>query len=163
MSSEISIRFSGEGDAVYLTKWLISPGALRWFPMFDLREVEDSVRFWMVNAKMKASLTAIIDGVPCGMALLNLQPYKKLSHQCLLSIIVDEERRNQGIGTALLKELMRVAKEDFRMEFLHLEVYEGNPAINLYHRFGFVEFGCQKHFIKDEGKYIGKIFMQREL
>jgi len=163
MKPEIVIRFSEEGDAIYLTKWLITPGALRWFPMFDLREVEDSVRFWMVNAKQNASLTAQLDGVVCGMALLNLQPYKKLSHQCLLSIIVDEEHRNKGVGTALLSELIRIAKENFHMEFLHLEVYEGNPAINLYRRFGFVEFGCQKHFIKDEGKYIGKIFMQRDL
>ncbi|NGX26957.1 MAG: hypothetical protein K940chlam6_00884, partial [Chlamydiae bacterium] len=48
-------------------------------------------------------------------------------------------------------------------EMLHLEVYETNPAINLYRRLGFTEFGIQKKFIKEDGRYMGKIFMERPL
>ena len=57
----------------------------------------------------------------------------------------------------------QLAKERFKIEFLHLEVYEGNPAIRLYERLGFEKYGFQRAFVKDEGKYLGKILMQKYL
>lgn len=160
---EINVRLSVQDDTPYLAKWLNDPVILRWFPMFDEREVEDAVRIWISYSKYGAALTAEWDGVPCGMANLYLQPYKKLAHQCLLSIIVEEKYRGKGVGTALLEDLIKLAKENFHIEILHLEVYVGNPAIHLYERLGFTQFGMQKHFIKDKGEYIGKIFMQKNL
>jgi putative acetyltransferase len=161
--SRLSIRFTKEEDAPFLTKWLTDPVILRWFPMLNDREIEDAVRIWMGYCKYEATLTAEWEGKPCGMANLYLQPYKKLAHQCLFAIIVEESYRGKGIGTALLQDLMKLAKEKFRIEMLHLEVYEGNPAIHLYQRLGFKEFGFQKHFIKEKGEYLGKIFMQKFL
>lgn len=160
---EISIRFTEQEDATFLAKWLSDPVILRWFPMFDDREIEDAVRLWVSYAKLQACLTAEWEKTPCGMANLYLQPYKKLAHQCLFSIIVDEEHRNKGVGKALLEDLMKLAKEKFRIEILHLEVYQGNPAIRLYERLGFKEFGEQTHFIKDKGEFIGKIMMEKAL
>ena len=57
----------------------------------------------------------------------------------------------------------KLAKEEFHIELLHLEVYEGNPAIRLYERFGFVKYGEHPHFIKEEGRYLSKILMQKLL
>jgi RimJ/RimL family protein N-acetyltransferase len=160
---DIHIRDTVMEDAPHLTKWLTDPLILRWFPMFDEREIEDAVRIWISYSKIGACITADWNGIPCGMANLYIQPYKKLAHQCLFSIIVDEKYRNKGIGTALLEDLMALGKQRFRLEVLHLEVYEGNPAIHLYSRLGFKEFGKQTHFIKDKGEYIGKILMERAL
>lgn len=160
---EISIRQMTMEDAEYLTKWLLQPGVLKYFPMYDVREVEDAVRTWIGYSKFQSGLTAEWEGVPCGTANLYIQPYKKLAHQCLLSIVVDENYRGKGVGTALLEDLMKLAKEKFHIELLHLEVYEYNPAVNLYRRMGFKEFGIQKHFIKEQNQYVGKIFMQRNL
>lgn len=160
----ITIRFSRPEDAPYLTKWLNEPGVLRWFPMReDEREIEDAVRNWIGYSKYGAGLTAEWNNVPCGMANLYLQPFKKLSHQCLFGILVSEEYRGKGVGTRLLEELMKVAKEKFNIEILHLEVYDGNPAQRLYERLGFTEFGRQTHFIKEDGEYRGKVLMQRTL
>jgi len=161
--SPLSIRFTKEEDAPFLTKWLNDPIILKWFPMLTDREIEDSVRIWMAYSKFHANLTAEWEGAPCGMANLYIQPYKKLAHQCLFAIIVDKDHRGRGIGTALMQDLMKLAKETFNIEILHLEVYEGNPAIHLYQRLGFKEFGFQKHFIKEKGEYLGKIFMQKSL
>ncbi len=160
---EISIRFMAEADAEYLTKWLLQPNVLQYFPMYDLREVEDSVKNWISYSKIQSGLTAEWNGEPCGCANLNIMPYKKLAHQCLLSIVVDEKYRNKGVGTALIEDLMKLAKEKFHIELLHLEVYEHNPAIRLYQRLGFKEYGIQRHFIKEQDKYVGKIYMQRDL
>ncbi|HSW86693.1 MAG TPA: GNAT family N-acetyltransferase [Rhabdochlamydiaceae bacterium] len=161
--SEIEVRFTTPEDAAYLAHWLADPKILRWFPMANDREIEDAVKVWIAYSKFQAALTADWNGIPCGMANLYVQPYKKFSHQCLFSIIVEEQRRNRGVGTVLMQHLMKLAKEKFHIEIMHLEVYEGNPAINLYRRLGFKEFGFQKHFIKENGEYIGKIFMQKEL
>ncbi len=161
--NSIEIRLTQPGDDAYLTKWLLVPGILRWFPMMDAKEVEDSVRLWMGYAQMGAALTALWDGKPCGMANLYIQPFKKLAHQCLFAIIVDEQYRGKGVGTALLTALMKHAKEKFNIEVLHLEVYEENPARKLYERLGFTKFGEQTHFIKENGQHRGKVYLQRPL
>jgi ribosomal protein S18 acetylase RimI-like enzyme len=161
--NEISVRLAEEADQKYLVEWLSQLGVLKWFPLTDLREIEDAARIWMSYAKQNAVLTALWNGVPCGIANLYIQPFKKLSHQCLFAIIVDEAYRGKGVGTQLLKGLIELAKNRFSIELLHLEVYEGNPAIGLYHKFGFTEYGKQKHFIKEDGKYLSKVLMQKRL
>ncbi len=160
---ELSIRLTCLDDAPALMQWLMDPKILSWFPMIDAREVEDAVKIWIGYSRIEAGLTAEWNGEPCGMANLYIQPYKKLMHTCLFSIIVKENMRGKGIGGALLKELMKHAKEKFKIEILHLEVYEGNPAYKLYERLGFKAFGLQLHFIKENGKYLGKTFMQKQL
>ncbi len=159
----LSIRLSEHEDAKLFKKLLEQPGVLEYFPMYDEREIDDAVRIWEIFCKKGASLTSIIDGKPCGLGYLNLQPYKKFAHQCLITVIVDGAYRNQGIGTALMEELFMIAKDPFHIENLHLEVYSTNPAIRLYQRLGFKEFGMQANFIKEEDKYIGKVYMERPL
>lgn len=162
--SNISIRFTKKEDQKEVSRWFMEPGILRWFPMCNLKEVNDSVNIWFSYIPYKASLTALYDGIVCGAALLYLQPYKKLAHQSLFVIIVDEQYRNKGVGKRLLEELSYLAKERFNLEFLHLEVYHGNPAISLYKRFGFIEYGVHKRFLKEEdGAYRDKIMMRKYL
>lgn len=159
----IEIKESQIEDGELFQNLLLQPDVLQYFPMYDLREIKDSVRVWEIFCRKGASLTAHKDNVKCGLAFLNLQGYKKFAHQCLITIIVDQKYRNQGIGKKLLEDLFVLAKQKFHMELLHLEVYETNPAVNLYRRMGFTEFGLHQRFIKEQNRYIGKIFMQREI
>jgi putative acetyltransferase len=164
VEEKITIRFSEMSDEKHLVEWLSEPGILRWFPMCDQREIKDAAAIWMSYTKYQAVLTALYEGKPAAIANLYLQPYKKLAHQCLFAIIAKEEFRGKGVGTKLLEALMKLAKEQFNIEMLHLEVYEGNPAIHLYKRLGFKEYGLQKRFLKEPtGEYLGKIFMQKGL
>jgi ribosomal protein S18 acetylase RimI-like enzyme len=159
----VSFRLTTEEDAPHLKEWLLEPGVLRWFPMYDEREVDDAVRIWMGYNRIQATLTAEFEDTPCGFALLYIQPFKKLAHTCLFSIIVKKEFRGKGVGAALLTELMKLAKNKFHIEILHLEVYEGNPAQHLYEKLGFEEFGVQSRFIKEEEGYLPKRFFQKTL
>jgi putative acetyltransferase len=163
MKDLLHVRLTAPEDAPHLDAWLNDPTILCWFPMFDQREIEDAVRIWVGYSKIEAGLTVEYEGAPCGMANLYIQPYEKLAHTCLFSIIVKGDMRGRGIGGVLLDNLIKHAKEKFKIEILHLEVYEGNPAIHLYERKGFKLFGRQSHFIKEEGKYTAKLFMQRDL
>lgn len=162
-TSPLTFRLTSAEDAAPLLRWLSDPQILQWFPMFDAREIEDAVRIWVGYSRIESGITAEWNGESVGMANLYIQPYKKLAHTCLFSIIVKNEMRGKGIGSALLEQLMQHAKAKFKIETLHLEVYEGNPAKRLYERAGFEEFGCQTRFIKQNGKYMAKIFMQKKL
>lgn len=163
ISNHLTFRLTQPEDAPFLQEWLSEPQIMRWFPMHDLREVEDAVRIWIGYSRIETGVTALWDGVPCGLANLYIQPYKKQSHTCLFSIIIKPELRGKGVGKALLEHLIQYAKERFKIEVLHLEVYDGNPARHLYERLGFVAYGRQEHFIKEEGRYNAKVFMQRAL
>jgi len=160
---EVEIRLATYEDKKYLVKWLSDPDTLRWYPMSNEREIEDAANIWISYVKYKAVITALYNGQPAGIANLYLQHLKKVSHQCLLAIVVGKDFRNKGIGTRLIQELIKMGQEQFHLKYLHLEVYENNPAFSLYQRLGFEKFGEQKNFIKEQDRYRSKIFMQRKL
>ena len=160
----VEIRYTEIEDGKYLKKWLSDSEIKRWFPMDDEAEIDDAVPRWVGFCRYKCSLTALKDGVPCGIATLYLQPYRKLAHQCEFGVIVASGYRNTGIGSHLLNHLEHLAKSRFKIELLHLQVYQDNPAIRLYERFGFKEFGSQAHWIKEnENEYVGRVFMEKSL
>lgn len=150
-------------DLPFLKTWLMQEGVLRYFPMINEREVDDALRIWVEYIKMGAALTCLVDDKPVGMANLYIQTFACQKHQCLFSITVDEKARGKGVGTYLMQELMKLAKETFHIEVLHLEVYDGNPAQRLYERLGFKPYGIHKAFLKEDGEYIGKVMMEKEL
>lgn len=163
-SSSLEIRYTDMSDARYLKEWLLEPSIARWFPMDDLVEIDDAVHRWIGFSRYKCSLTAVKEGIPCGISTLYLQPYRKLAHQCEFGIIVGKDFRGQGVGSELLKNLIHLAKTQFNIELLHLQVYSENPAIRLYSRFDFKEFGRQTHWIKErDGTYTGRVFMEKYL
>jgi len=161
---EIELRYTEAGDSKYLKEWLMDPGVRNAFPMNDELEVNDAVARWIYFHKYKSSLTALYQGEPIGLATLYLQPYRRIAHQCEFGIIVDEKWRGRGIGALLIKNIIHLAKAEFRIELLHLQVYGGNPAVRLYERCGFVEFGRQAHWLKDiDNQYVARIFMEKLL
>lgn len=159
----LDFRYTEAGDAKCLKEWLMDPTVGRWFPMCDEVEIDDAVNRWISFYRYKCSLTAEINGVPCGISTLYLQPYRKLAHQCEFGIIVGGQWRNQGVGTHLLTNLIHLAKTRFKIELLHLQVYQDNPATRLYERFGFDEFGRQTHWIKEKEGHTGRVFMEKFL
>ena len=162
--SSIEIRYTEASDFNVLKDWLLDPSIGRWFPVYENLEIEDAANRWIAFSRYRCSLTAIKDSKPVGIATLYLQPYKKLIHQCEFGIIVGNGYRGQGIGTELLKNLIHLAQENFKIELLHLQVYSENPAIHLYERLGFTEFGRQAHWIKEiDGTYTGRVFMEKAL
>jgi RimJ/RimL family protein N-acetyltransferase len=158
----LDIRYTDLSDGKYLRQWLQEPGILRWFPMYDEVEIDDAVTRWIAFSKYRCSLTATFNGEPCGLTTLYLQPYKKLAHQCEFGIIVGTGHRNKGIGNELIKNIINLGRNYYGIELLHLQVYAENPAIHLYQRWGFKEFGRQTHWIKEApDDYRGRVFMEK--
>ena len=66
------------------------------------------------------------------------------------NILVNDEYRNQGIGTKLMAYLISLAIE-YRVDNITLEVRVSNEvARNLYKKFGFHEVAIRKYYYGDE-------------
>ena len=79
--SDLNVRLTQPEDAPFLLEWLSDPVILRWFPMFDAREIEDAVRIWVGYSRIESGLTIDYKGEPCGMANLYIQPYIKYMYK----------------------------------------------------------------------------------
>lgn len=159
----LDIRYTTIMDTPHLRDWLNSPGMLHWFPMSDEKDVEDATRVWIGFSRFNASLTATINHVPCGIGTLFLMPYRKVAHQCMFKLIVDPKFHRQGIGTSLVKNLKHLAKNYFHLEYMHIEVYEGNPLISLLKKSGFYELVRQEGFVKEHEQYLARVLMECDL
>lgn len=157
------LRYTYVTDAQPLKEWLSVPGMLHWFPMSDEKEVEDAIQCWIGFCRYSCSLTATIDGVPCGMGTLFLMPYRKVAHHCLFKVIVDPKYQRKGIGTSLVKNLKHLAKNYFKLELIHIEVFEGNPLIPILHKLHFHEFARQERFVKEGDRYLARILLESYL
>ena len=162
--SDFSFRFTIESDGEFLKQWLLEPGVLRGFPMCSELEVDDAVKHWIPAALEGRGITALYQGIPIGLANLNPQPHQRMHFFHLLSIVVAERYRGKGLGAALMRQLLRLAKERLHLEYVLLEVYEGNPAVRLYERMGFVTIGKQPFALREsEGVYLNKVIMVFEI
>lgn len=159
----LDMRYSVIEDAIPLKEWLLTPGMLHWFPMSEGRELDDAIACWIGFSKYLASLTAIIDNKPCAIGTLFLMPYKKVAHHCLFKIIVDPKYQRKGIGSSLLRNLKHLAKTRFRLEFMHIEVLDGNPLAHLLQKENFKEFARQEKFFKEGETYYARILFQSYL
>ena len=165
MKDGVSIRLSDiQKDQAYLVKFLMEPGVLNYFPMSNEKEAQESARMWISYAQLHSCFTLIKHEEPIGICTIYPHYAKKLAHQSLVSIIITEKERSKGYGTMLLQYIEKVAKEEFGISLLHLEVYETNPARRLYERMKYEKSGEHKKFLKEgPSKYSSKILMQKWL
>jgi len=78
----------------------------------------------------------------------------------VVSMMVRESARGQGIGRALLEALIDAARDPAGLEMLTLTVTEVNAgAVRLYERSGFSRFGTLHKAIKVGGQYHDKVHM----
>jgi RimJ/RimL family protein N-acetyltransferase len=150
-------------DVSYLKEWLKDPKVLECFPMNNEAETEQAVSAWMFYARYKASLTATINHIPCGIITLFLMPYKKISHQSSFKICVDPKYWNKGIGTALIRNIKHLASEHFNLEAIYTDVFMGNPLIPLLKKFEFTSFAEQENYVKTKDGYRGRVCLITDL
>ena len=147
---DFDIRFSVQEDLPFLEQWFADPSACDDFP-FNLSEKEEALKNWIGFAKYKASLTGTVKDVPCGVGTLFLMPYRKVAHHCSFYIMVDPQHRRKGIGTSLIRNLLNLAKTRFRLESVHVEIYETSALLPVLLKLGFEQFARQENYMKMEG------------
>ena len=110
-------------------------------------------------------LLAFVDGQlagTCSFAAVNNQ--NRTRHRCTMGIALYQKFWGMGIGTALLGEILDMAKSA-GYEQAELEVVSANdPAIALYRKFGFEATGTMPRVMKyKDGTYADFLFMVKML
>jgi RimJ/RimL family protein N-acetyltransferase len=111
--------------------------------------------------KIGRYIVAERDGEIVGHALLDPLTLEAISHVFRLTIVVHPNFTRQGVGTALMINLMDWAKREARVEKIELLVRATNaPAIRLYSKLGFVEEGRMKNRVRlPDGHFVDDVAM----
>ena len=119
--------------------------------------VEDEVQF--IRRKNEAErdlmLLAFVEGRYAGNCAINSHGDKlRVLHRCDIGIALYQEFCGQGLGTLMLTELLRVARECGYQQ-AELEVIAGNaPAMGLYKKLGFEVYGTRPRDLRyKDGSY----------
>jgi len=86
----------------------------------------------------------------------------RLKHTAGLGVFVRKQYRDQGIGSEMMRELENQAGA-LGIEILYLEVYGISPAMRLYERLGYREYGRLPGGIKYRGEYVDCISMYKRI
>ena len=163
----LQLRYSNMEDSAILNQWLEDEENWPYFPIGSQKEAAVFAYNWIGFSKYKASLTCLLNNEIVAIGTIFLMPYKKVSHSPLFYLIVDKQKRGQGIGTNLLKNLLNLAEKYFHLEALIAEVYQGSQLISLLEKNKFQQFAFQENYIKDVGNkknpYLARILFQRFL
>ncbi len=105
---------------------------------------------------------AFVESELVGVAALFFEESQKLSHKATVgSVFVTPASRTKGIGRALMNELLRIAREDKKLEQLNLTVSVTNEtAVKLYESLGFSIFGKEPNAAYVDGKGYDEYHMQ---
>jgi RimJ/RimL family protein N-acetyltransferase len=107
----------------------------------------------------RADLVAIADERVVGHLTVAREEGAVCRHVASLGIAVGAEWRGRGVGSALMQEAIRWARQ-MGIEKLALSVYPDNTAAReMYGRFGFVEEGCLTGHSKKAIGYRDEILM----
>jgi RimJ/RimL family protein N-acetyltransferase len=128
----------------------------------------DEIRVELVEQKIQAAaahgcyVVAEIDGKIVGHAFLEpLGSLAAISHVFTLTIVVHPGMLGQGIGSALLMELLERARRDTRVMKVELRVRSTNTrAMALYRKLGFVEEGLFRRRLRlEDGSFMDDLSM----
>jgi hypothetical protein len=159
---EHDIRWSEPEDINYMNLWFSSSESCDPFP-FGPEEKVDALKNWIGFSRFKSSLTVTVDQVPCAIGTLFLMPYKKVAHQCSFYLIVDPNKRNRGLGSSLVKNLLHLAKTYFHLESVHCELIEPSLLLSILQKQGFEMFVRQEGYAEIRGEIRARLLLERSL
>jgi RimJ/RimL family protein N-acetyltransferase len=98
-----------------------------------------------------------------GMAGFAIQQGPKRAHKGLLwGMYVRPGARTGGIGRQLIEAILDVARQ--HVELIQLTVVHDNVrARRLYASLGFVDYGLERHALKQDGRYYDEALMAKDL
>ena len=161
----LTLRRAHPDDAAAVAAWMADPAVFAQL----LQMPHPSAEFWRERlAANKAgggelALVAVQCGQPVGMASLH-EPRAvwRRRHAMGLGISVARGAHGQGVGSALMRELLHYADHWANLMRVELTVFADNArAIALYRRFGFREEGRMQAYAWRDGAYADCLSMAR--
>ena len=122
--------------------------------------------FDRINASdNEAMLVCLVDGKVAGNCQIVWKTGIKTRHRAAVAIALLKEYWNQGIGTRMFQEMIRIAQENPNILQMELEFVEGNVrARALYEKMGFRITGVRPNAIRlRDGTLLNEYMMIREI
>lgn len=122
--------------------------------------------FERLNASQEdAMLVCIVDGKVAGSCQISFHQRLKTKHRASVAITLLREFWNQGIGTRMFLEMIRIAEQFGGILQMELEFVEGNDrARHLYEKMGFRIAGVRPNAIRlKNGTLLNEYIMIREM
>lgn len=122
--------------------------------------------FDRINAsENEAMLVCLVDGKVAGNCQVAWKTGIKTRHRAAVAIALLKEYWNQGIGTRMFQEMIRISEENPDILQMELEFVEGNTrARALYEKMGFRITGVRPNAIRlKDGTLLNEYAMIREI
>jgi RimJ/RimL family protein N-acetyltransferase len=160
-SSPIKLRPLEPADCATVRSWIPSADALwQWSGPWDFTwplGIEQLRRDLESTHDRRRVLAAVNepDGALVGHVMLTIQPHHGLG--LIGRVLIDPRRRGGALGTALMREVVRLGFDEVGLHRLQLAVYDFNAAaIACYQRVGFVIEGRTRHSTRgSDGRWDG--------
>jgi putative acetyltransferase len=156
---QVTLRFLNVNDRDGLFQMFssMSSEALEWSMAPYSMEVIDR---WIGNIPHLIPLVAEYNKKIVGYAVVYKYPHQRRKGIGDLAIYLHQDFQKAGLGTAMTKKLLELAKKE-KMHKIELTVVADNEiAKNLYEKFGFKKEGVSKDsFLGFDGKYHDMIHM----
>jgi aminoglycoside 3-N-acetyltransferase I len=120
--------------------------------MFASENVSEEYMGSFLSNALNYLIIGEIDGEPAGFLLAHaLQRLKQESHKMFIyEVDVAEQYRRKGVGTALIKHILKIVKEEKMMNAFVFTSYANEPAMALYKSTGGrIENGDDVMFVYD--------------
>lgn len=102
----------------------------------------------------------IINNTVVSIAQISCPNRKRIAHNSEFSISVKKEYWGNGIGNAVMEELIKFAKDHNEIKNISLGVKASNVnAIRMYEKFGFKKVGLHKDYFNVNGNFDDEILM----
>ena len=117
------------------------------------------------SSQTEAMLVCIVEGKVAGNCQITWNNRIKTRHRASVAIALLKDYWNQGIGTRLFEELIRIAEDHENILQLELDFIEGNSrARALYEKMGFRITGIGVNAVRlKNGKLLNEYHMIREI
>jgi RimJ/RimL family protein N-acetyltransferase len=112
------------------------------------------------NSTCTLMILGIINNNIVSIAQISSPNRKRIAHNGEVSISVKKDYWKMGIGSAVMEELIRFAKENNIIKNINLGVKASNTnGIKLYEKFGFKKVGVHKDFFNVNDNFDDEILM----
>lgn len=127
----------------------------------EIKWVEEEIT--KLKKHQKIQLIAIYNNKIIGQCALQKAKGRK-THVAKYGLSIMDGFRSQSIGTILSEETIKLAKKYLGIKLIKLSLMEDNKrALRLYKKLGFKKVGIIPGAVLKKGRYIGQLYMYKEL